>query len=69
MKTGRDKGMQTYRIEETANGWALFKARSRRPTLEAPTQEALVKLAAPLLAEGASVRILKNGGTLRELRF
>lgn len=63
--------MQVYRIEETKAGWALFKGRSMRPTLEAPSQEGLIKLAAPLLLKsGASVRITKPcGGGFQELRF
>jgi hypothetical protein len=60
--------MQTYRIEETTAGWALFKGRSVRPSVIAASQDELIKLAAPLLV-GASVRIKNRHGGFQELRF
>ncbi|NIL20105.1 DUF2188 domain-containing protein [Pseudomonas sp. AN3A02] len=62
--------MNTYRIEKTSTGWALFQARRTRATIEARTKEELIKLAAEFLAGAkASVRIDNANGTFQELRF
>ncbi|UXV21031.1 DUF2188 domain-containing protein [Pseudomonas fluorescens] len=62
--------MNTYRIERTSTGWAMFRARTTRPTIEAATKEELIKLAAEFLAgTKASVRIGSANGTFQELRF
>jgi len=62
--------MQTYRIEETSTGWAMFQSRRTRPTIEAGTKEELLKKAAHLLAgKQASIRIENSNGKFQELRF
>ncbi|WP_197089047.1 DUF2188 domain-containing protein [Pseudomonas veronii] len=62
--------MNTYRIERTSTGWAMFRARNTRPTIEAFTKEELITMAAELLAgKNASIRIKNTNGTFQELRL
>lgn len=62
--------MQTYRIEETNTGWAMFQSRRTCPAIEAGTKEELLKKAAHLIAvKQASIRIENSNGTFQELRF
>ena len=75
LKTGSNRPfavvyMETYRIEETIAGWALFKGRSVRPTMTVVSQDELIQWVAPLLVEtGGSVRIINRHGGFQELRF
>lgn len=62
--------VETYRIEETIAGWALFKGRSVRPTMTVVSQDELIQWVAPLLVEtGGSVRIINRHRGFQELRF
>lgn len=62
--------MFTFRIETREQGWALYRARSVRPTVYADSLAELIELAKPLLVKhGAFVRIRGPGGGFQELRF
>ncbi|MFC6301240.1 DUF2188 domain-containing protein [Pseudomonas spelaei] len=62
--------MDTYRIEKTDTGWAMFKAGRARPVIEADTKGEVVRLAEQhLTGTKASVRLVNANGTFQELRL
>lgn len=65
-----DYTMFTFRIETREQGWALYRARSVRPSVCADSLAELIELAKPLLLKhGSMVRIKGPGGGFQELRF